>query len=679
MSSSHDDLKSVQNEIQNLIAEIEKHNHRYYVLDDPIISDREYDRLFRRLQQLEEEFPSLKVKNSPTQRVGGTVLDKFAKHRHIAPMLSLANAYSLEELTEFDKRSKRTLHLSESENIEYYVELKFDGLSMSLTYKDGDLVAASTRGDGSVGEDVTQNLMTIHSVPLRLHGKSIPQLVEVRGEVLISHQDFEKLNHKRQIAGEEMFANPRNAAAGSMRQLDTAITASRPLTAFWYGLGAFVGSDLMQNAPASQFELLEQLNSWGFLTSEHFKVCQGVHQVQDFYEKILQIRESLPFDIDGIVVKVNSRRLQEELGFVARSPRSMLAYKYPARQETSIVEDIVVQVGRTGALTPVAYIKPVEVSGVTVSRVTLHNPQEIARKDVRIGDTVVVQRAGDVIPEIVKVVLEKRPTSSKVYEFPKICPVCSSKVAWEEGEAIPRCNNEACDAQVKEQIAHFASKDAMDIEGLGYKIVEYLVDQKLIENVADLYRLRKEQLLNLEGFKEKSATKLIAAIESSKSQPLQRVIFALGIRHIGETLAKSLARSFSSLNELASATEEQLFNVREVGDEVAKSILSWFSKPKHQKLIKDLYDLGLSAQQSTASLGSALRGQTIVVTGTLMNLSRSDAHALIERHGGAVGSSVTKKTSFLVVGSEAGSKLEKAKALGVPILTEEEFLEKVKS
>jgi len=667
--------KDLVTRIQTLAEEIEKHNYNYYVLDKPVISDREYDKLFRELQDLEAVHPELKLQHSPTDRVGGVALTKFSKHKHAVPMLSLSNTYSVDEFREFDQRVKRTLHLNTDEEIEYWCELKFDGLSMSLTYENGELSVGATRGDGTTGENVTHNVRTIRSVPLKFRDtKAVPKLIEIRGEVMLSHADFKWLNSVREKADEELFANPRNAAAGSVRQLDPKITASRPLTAFWYGIGQYEPGP---HGPkiTSQAELVAQLKKWGFLVSDDCCVCKGTKEVENFYEKILARREKLPFDIDGIVVKVNSLRLQEELGFVARAPRSMVAFKYPARQEMSTVEDIIVQVGRTGAITPVAILKPVQVSGVTVTRVTLHNPQEIARKDVRIGDKVIVQRAGDVIPEIVKVVIEHRPPTAKEYVFPTKCPACASKLQQEEGEAVPRCVNIDCDAQRKEQIAHFASKDAMNIDGLGYKIVEYLVDEKLIESPADLYKLKKEDLLKLEGFKEKSASNLINSINESRTRTLNRVIFALGIRHVGEKIAKVLANQFHSLQMLNETNEEALLEINEVGPEVAKSLAEWFSNPKHGKLLRDLEARGVTPEEaSRPATGGKLKGMTVVVTGTLEKLSRSQAHELIERNGGNVGSGVTKKTSFVVVGTDAGSKFEKARSLGIRTMDESEFL-----
>ncbi len=670
------DEKAAQARIAALVDEIERHNHQYYVLDKPLISDAAYDKLFRELQELEAGHPSLKPLHSPTDRVGGAVLEKFTKHKHVVPMLSLGNAYSVDEFRDFDGRVKRVLNLPESEQVEYFCELKFDGLSMSVTYENGKLAVAATRGDGTIGENVTANIKTIRSVPLKLRGDHVPALLEVRGEVLISHKDFKKLNAQRAQASEELFANPRNAAAGSVRQLDTKIAAARPLTAFWYGVGVMEYEKPKAKMPIETHEQLEELLAeWGFLVSPHKKICRGVDAVVKFYSDIQAQRETLPFDIDGIVVKVNSLKLQEELGFVARSPRGQLAFKYPARQETSVVKDIIVQVGRTGAITPVAILDPVEVGGVTVSRVTLHNPQEIARKDVRIGDTVVVQRAGDVIPEIVSVIVEKRPSRAKPYAFPQECPSCGDTLRQEEGEAVPRCVNELCDAQVKEQIAHFASKDAMDIDGLGWKIVEFLYDEGLIRSPADLYQLKKEDLLKLEGFKEKSAGNLMASIDVSRTRSLSRLIFGLGIRHVGETLAKTLAKQLGTLDKLASATEEELLEIREVGVEVARSLVEWFGSKRHRKLLDDLGTLGVKPEAQRAAVDGPLRGQTVVVTGTLSKMSRGQAHELVERHGGAVGSSVTKKTSYLVVGEDAGSKLEKAKQLGVKTLTEDEFLQ----
>ncbi|MGE4231729.1 MAG: NAD-dependent DNA ligase LigA [Bacteriovoracia bacterium] len=676
-----ENIETIRKRIFSLIEELEEANYRYYVLDKPTISDSAYDSLFRELEKLERDFPELKVKNSPTSRVGATPSKKFEKHQHRVPMLSLANAYSLEEMTEFDKRIKRQLglDLSSKKKIEYWCELKFDGLSMSLTYENGELTVASTRGDGTTGENVTNNVRTIKTIPLRLQTKRPPKLVEVRGEIILSHKDFKALNAIRAQEGEDLFANPRNAAAGSIRQLDPKITASRPLTGFWYGLGEFSSEETIK----TQKDLNKLLESWGFLTSKTYQLCSGIEEVQIFYEEIQKKRELLPFDIDGIVLKVNSIALQEELGFVARSPRSMLAYKYPATQETSVVEDIILQVGRTGAITPVAILKPVQVGGVLVSRVTLHNPQEMARKDVRIADTVVVQRAGDVIPEIVKVILEKRKTGSKPFEFPKNCPACGSKISFDTGEAVPRCLNFDCDAQIKERIAHFASKDAMNIDGLGYKIVEYLVDEKLISNQADLYRLRKDQILNLEGFKEKSATNLLNAIEASKQRPLNKLIFALGIRHVGETLAKKLARQFGSIAHLSQAAEDfkeddenaSIYSVQDVGIEVARSLHDWFSNSKNKTLINNLEGLGVQLEGTEKLVSKKLQGYTFVITGTLENLGRKEAQSLIEAHGGNIGSSVTKKTSFLVVGDEPGSKLDKAKDLGVKVIKEKELLE----
>jgi DNA ligase (NAD+) len=664
----------LQKRAESLAKELEEHNYRYYVLDRPIISDAEYDRLFKELEALIEKNPGVKLAHSPLDRVGAAPLDKFKKHSHRQPMLSLANVFDEDSFNDFDARIKRTLGLSTDESIEYFSELKFDGLSMSLTYENGILVRAATRGDGTTGEDVTANVKTIKSIPLQLRTDRPPEFVEIRGEIMISHADFKKLNQEREHADEELFANPRNAAAGSIRQLDPKVAASRPLTAFWYSIGNAENiGDLKNNY--TQQGIHQLLMRWGFKVSHDVNVCKGTAAVMKFYRDIENRRESLPFDIDGIVVKVNSLKLQDELGFVARSPRSQVAFKYPARQEITILEDIIIQVGRTGALTPVAILKPVQVGGVTVSRVSLHNPQEIKRKDIRLGDTVVVQRAGDVIPEIVSVVLDKRKSTAKPFVFPMKCPSCGSEAKYAaEDEAVPRCFNQDCVAQVVERIAHFASKDAMNIEGLGFKIVEQLVIEKVVQSAADLYKIELADLLRLEGFKERSSNNLVAAIDASKRRPLNRVIYALGIRHVGQTIAKTLAKQFGSLDKLAKATHEQLVDIREIGPEVAHSVIEWFHNKKNQNLVEQLLKNGVEPEETKSSNEGPFKGMTIVVTGTLSAFGRSKAHELIEQLGGAVGSSVTKKTSLLVVGLDAGSKLEKAKSLGVPVVDEDEFI-----
>lgn len=668
---------NIAEHMRELAREIEKHNHAYYVLNHPIISDQEYDALFKELEKLEEAHPELKLKNSPTLRVGGDVQAKFQKHQHQVSMLSLSNTYSLEEVVEFDQRVKRFLGLAKDHILDYWVELKFDGVSISLTYVRGELTVGATRGDGVTGENVTTNVRTIRTLPLFLQTPHPPEFIEVRGEVLMLRKDFEFMNKKRLELDEELFANPRNAASGSLRQLDPKLTAQRPLQVFCYGLGQWKGHQ--GSKPATQADFAALVQQWGFQPSPHARLCRGTDEIQDFYSYIYSRRSTLPFDIDGLVVKVNNFHLQEELGFIARSPRSMVALKYPAVQVTAKIEKIIVQVGRTGAITPVALLAPVSVGGVLVSRVTLHNPQEIARKDVREGDTVFVQRAGDVIPEIVKVVKEKRNENSKPYVFPRICPSCTEELLFSE-EAVPRCINPNCPEQVKERIAHFASKDAMNIEGLGYKIVEYLHDEKLLKSAADLYRLKKEQLLKLEGFKEKSASNLIQAIEKSKMNGLERVIYGLGVRHVGETIARTLADHFHSLEKWMTATELDLLHIREVGPEVTRNILEWTRNPVNQQLVSELIQLGVSPQQSHSStISQKLAGKTIVVTGTLKTKSRNEVHSLIKQHSGAVGSSVTKQTSFVVAGENAGSKLEKAQKLGIAVISEEEFLGMISS
>ncbi len=666
----------IKQRIEAIRAAIDNYNYQYYVLDNPTISDHEYDRLFNELVALENKHPEWASSTSPTQRVGGQLLEKLTKHTHESPMLSLQNGFSIEELHQFDARIKRFLNLTNDHTIDYWCEFKFDGLSMSLTYKQNQLICASTRGDGTTGEEVTHNVKTIKSIPLSLIDCPF-EFVEIRGEVILSHRDFETLNESRLNNHEEPFANPRNAAAGSIRQLDASIAAQRPLSAFWYGLGS-VHKDGKATPPHLHWKFHSDIKT--FLEANHFKVshdsriCRGVAEVEDYYKAILNRRDTLPFDIDGIVIKVNDLSLQNELGFVARAPRSMLAFKFPARQETSTVEDLVLQVGRTGAITPVAWITPTDVGGVVVSRVTLHNPQEIARKDIRIGDAVVVQRAGDVIPEIVKVITERRPASAQTYIFPNICPNCSHKLVQEEDEAIPRCPNYDCSAQAIERIAHFASKDALNIDGLGYKQVEYFYQNGLVKDPADLYTITAEDLLQLEGFKSKSAIKLTEAISRSKQANLARLIYALGIRHVGTTLAKTLASQFGSLKNVAQQTLDSLTQVRDIGPKAAQSIVEWFNNQNNSGLLTKLEKAGVVAEALVAASNGKLKGMTIVVTGTLPTMSRSAIHALIEQNGGAVGASVSKNTSLLVAGGDAGSKLKRAQDLKIAIVDEEQFL-----
>lgn len=651
--------------MQELAELIHHHDFRYYVLDDPQISDAAYDVLMRELQALENEHPDQRSPQSPTQRVGGKALEKFKKVKHRVPMLSLANALTEKEFIDFDERVHRLLDVSEGKKVEYYAELKFDGLSINLTYEKGILVSASTRGDGETGEDVTQNIRTIRSVPLRLEGKKPPSLIEIRGEAILPIAAFEKLNKEQAKNGQKLFANPRNAAAGAIRQLDPQIAAARPLTAFWYGMGEVQGID---------FETIEefqnQLKTWGFLIGSHRHVCHGTDDVLKFYRKVETLREKLPYEIDGTVVKLNRLADVDRAGYVSRSPRGMIAFKYPPRQETTTVEDIIVQVGRTGALTPVAIVSPVNLGGATVRRATLHNQDEIDRKDIRIGDRVVIQRAGDVIPEVVSVVLDVRTGKEKKYKLPNECPVCGTKVERKEGEVVVRCPSKKCVAQLKERIRHFVMKDALNIEGMGERIVEQVVDEKLVKHFADVFKLETKSFLELEGFAEKSSEKLVQSIEAARKPELYRLIFALGIRHVGERTAKILANHYGAIEPILKASADELEQIHEIGPEVAKSISEYFSDAEQRKEVQDVLKLVDPQAPKRGAGAGKLAGKTLVLTGTMPTLGRSDATKLIEDHGGRVSSSVSKKTDYVVAGEEAGSKLEKANELGVTVLDE---------
>lgn len=660
--------------IQELTTAIHHHDFRYYVLDDPEISDSAYDALFRELQSLEEKYPDLRLSDSPTLRVSGRVQESFNKARHRVPMLSLGNALTENEFLEFDERAHRLLERPADQPIEYFVELKFDGLSMNLTYEKGALVCAATRGDGELGEDVTENVRTIRSVPLRLNTANPPEILEVRGEAILPIQEFEKLNADQLKKNLKLFANPRNAAAGSIRQLDSKITASRPLSLFCYGMGYSKG---LQVESMSDYEDL--LVKWGFLVGQNREVCKGKDAVLKFYKKIESIRSDLPFEIDGVVVKMNRIREIDQAGYISRSPRGMVAFKYPPRQEMTTIEDIIVQVGRTGTLTPVALVTPVRLGGATVRRATLHNQDEIDRKDIRIGDRVVIQRAGDVIPEVVKVVTDTRTGKEKKFKLPTHCPVCNSKVERKEGEAAVRCVSRNCVAQLKERIRHLVKLDALNIEELGEKTVERLVDEGLVKNYEDVFKLTADDLLRIEGFAEKSSQKLIQAIQAVREPELYRLIYGLGIRHIGEKSAKVLANYFGSLTPLLSATEEDLEQIHEIGGEMAKSLRAYFQDEEHKRELKGLLKYVSPKPPAKRKEGLAkLAGKTIVLTGTLPSLSRTDATRMIEENGGKVSSSVSKKTDFVLAGEEAGSKLEKARQLGVTVISEEEFLEKIK-
>jgi len=657
--------------IEKLRQEINIHNYRYYALDDPVVSDAEYDRLMRDLETLEKEFPDLTTPDSPTQRVGAPPLDQFEEVRHSLPMLSLANAFEEEEVREFDARVKR--FLKTEQDVEYCVELKMDGVAVELVYAEGRFTIGATRGDGFIGENVTQNLKTIRAIPLRLivpPWESAPDRLEVRGEVYLPSKPFEELNRQREKEGEPLFANPRNAAAGSLRQLDSTTTRRRPLDFFCYGIGQLVGDSF-----ETHWDLLEGLNRWGFKVNPRRSRCRQIGEVVEFYRRIDQIREKLPYEIDGVVIKVNSLRLQETLGTVARSPRWALAFKFKPKQATTKIRNIIVQVGRTGALTPTALMDPVRVGGVEVSRATLHNQDEIDRKDVRIGDTVVLQRAGDVIPEVVQVVLEKRTGQEKKFRIPDLCPVCGSEVDKPEGEAVARCTGVACPAQLKETIIHFASRQAMNIEGLGEKILDQMVERGLIKDYADLYALSREEILGLERMGPKLAENILAAIEKSRKTTLDRLLYALGIRQVGESLAKLLAREFGSLEELAGTSEERIESIRGVGPQKAGSISKFFQQKSNQRVLQKLRERGLEYPTQQKAPKGKWENKIFVFSGALKTLSRSEAESQVEALGGKAASAVSKKIDYVVAGEDPGSKYEKARALGIKILSEEEFLE----
>lgn len=656
--------------IDELCELLTKYNEAYYLRDKPLVSDAEWDTLMRELIALEEKYPELRRPDSPTQRVGAAPQEKFPKFVHKVPMLSLANAMDREELLAFNERVRKLLPAN-MKGFEYHCELKFDGLSINLTYEAGVLTHAATRGDGFEGEEVTPNVRTIRNVPLRLKTKHPPRLVEVRGEIVLPIPAFQALNQQRQEEGEEVFANPRNAAAGSVRQLDSTLTAKRDLRLFAYALGGVEGKLPLKTQAGVQDLLIE----WGFSEPPLRECCGDIAGVLKFYEHVEKAREQLEFDIDGVVVKLNDLGLQEELGFVARSPRAMIAAKFPPRQEETVLEEILIQVGRTGVLSPVAKLRPVVVHGVKVSRASLHNQEEIERKDVRIGDHVIVQRAGDVIPEIVRSIPEKRTGKEKKFKFPKHCPSCGEETVKPEGEVAIRCVNLQCPAQIKESLEHFVSKYGMDIVGLGPRILEAFIAAKLVTRFSDIYKIRREDILKLEGFKDKSADKLLAAIAASKNRDLGALIYALGIRHVGEQLAKSLAKRFCSLDGLMKASLEELTETEDVGPIVAASVYDYFRRETNIQEVKELAKLGIQPRLESAKPQSAnLAGMTFVITGTLPKFERKDMEKLIEAHGGKTSSSVSKKTSYIIVGENAGSKLDKARDLGVPILTEAEAL-----
>jgi DNA ligase (NAD+) len=664
------DKEKIKKKIEELIEKINYHNYLYYVLNSPEITDAEYDKLFRELLELEEKYPEFVFPYSPTQRVGAPPLKEFGEVEHLVPMLSLGNAFNEEELLAFDKRIKKFLNVEE---IEYVCELKIDGLAVSLTYENGVFVKGATRGDGYRGEDVTLNLKTIKSIPMKMLIKNPPPILEVRGEVYMNKVDFEKLNQERKKENLPLFANPRNAAAGSVRQLSSEVTAERKLDIFVYGVGYFEGIEFK-----TQYEILNFLEVAGFKVNKNRKLCKNIKEVIEFCLNFQEKREKLPYEIDGIVVKVSSLLFQRELGEVSRSPRWAIAYKFPAEEAITKIKDIVVQVGRTGALTPVAIMEPVWVSGSTVTRATLHNEDEINKKDVRIGDTVVVRKAGEVIPEVVRVLKEKREGKEKKFVMPKNCPVCGGEVIRPLDEAVARCININCPAQVKERIKFFASRDAMNIEGLGDAIIEQLVDKKIIEDFSDLYYLKLEDFLKLERMGEKLASNILSSIEKSKNTTLSRFIYSLGIRHVGQHIGEILAENYKSIENLSKASFDELKEIPEVGPKIAESIVNFFKNPKNLQVIEKLKKAGIKFISEEGKEKLPLSGLQFVFTGTLKNYTRSEAENIVKKLGGKVSSSVSKNTDYVVVGEEPGSKYEKAKKLNIKILQEEEFQNLIK-
>lgn len=670
--------KSTENLINELREKINEHDHFYHVLDQPRISDAEYDNLYSQLKKLEAENPELVTADSPTQRVGGAPLPHFEKAKHRRPMLSLQNTYSKEDLLAFHSRVLKTLGLDESASseLEYICEPKLDGLAVELIYENGVFTRAITRGDGEVGEDITANIKTIRSLSMRLKVKSPPELLEVRGEVVMYKSDFIELNERQEELGLSVFANPRNAAAGSVRQLDPRITAKRSLKIFCYAPGVIQGIKFK-----TQEEFLSYLQSAGLPISKHKKLCKNINEANAYYDKVLLQRKDFPYDIDGLVIKVNSFSLQDELGFVAKSPRWAAAAKFPPEQSQTVIEEILVQVGRTGALTPVARMKPVLVGGVTVTHATLHNQDEIDRKDVRVNDTVIIQRAGDVIPEVVQVLKEHRPKGTKKFVLPNKCPACNSPSLRNEGESVSRCTNPLCPAVLRESLIHFVSRKAMNIEKVGEKIIDQLLGAKLLDGFSDFYKLTKEDLLALERQGEKSTENILKSIESSKAPTLSRFVYALGIRFIGEQTAKNLASHFGSLDRLLSAKEDDFLQCEDVGPKVASSLTEALKSKRLVSEIKKLLKYGIKVQEPSGTKDnskSALAGLNIVITGSFSQ-SRDELRELIEAAGGRSASSVSKKTSYVLAGENPGTKLDKANELGIPVMTLEEFQALIKT
>jgi DNA ligase (NAD+) len=659
---------SAESRMALLRSEIERHNRLYYLHDAPEITDADYDALFRELLELEERYPDLALPDSPSRRVGAPPLEKFSQTPHRVPMLSLENALTDSEIVDFDERVKRFLGISPGTDIEYVCEPKMDGLAVELVYENGVFAYGSTRGDGFVGEDVTLNLKTIKTVPLRLSAHDPPSRLEVRGEVYLALNAFRKLNGEREEEGELPFANPRNAAAGSLRQLDSRITARRPLSIFCYGPGLVEGFDF-----GNQSGFLSSIAEWGLPVNPLIRTVSGVRGVLDFYCGMAETRESLDYEIDGVVIKVNSFALQGELGEKSRSPRWAIAFKFPPRQAMTVVEDIVPQVGRTGVITPVANLRTVEVSGVMVSRATLHNWDELEKKDIRVGDTVLVERAGDVIPAVVRVFADKRTGTERAVSAPSRCPECGSETVRFPDEVAVRCLGLSCPAQIRESIIHFASRNAMDIEGLGDRYVEQLLRLGLVKDVADLYTLTRDDFMRFDRMGDKLAENLLAAIDRSKSRELSRFIFALGIRHVGEHTAKLLAAAFGRIENLEKASEEELLSLREIGPRVAQSIMNFFRNPRNTEIISRMLAGGVNPAGEEKRLGGRFTGRTFVFTGALNRFTRDEARRLVEKEGGHAAGSVSRRTDFVVAGADAGSKLDKARALGVTIIDEDAF------
>ncbi|EDZ64902.1 DNA ligase, NAD-dependent [beta proteobacterium KB13] len=657
--------------ISYLKSVIQEHDHCYYVLDDPQISDHEYDSLLRELKNIEDSNPELITPDSPTQRVGGSPISEFNQIQHNKPMLSLGNAFGINELEAFNKRINDTLDVND---VEFNAELKFDGLAVTILYENGLMKYAATRGDGNVGEDVTHNIKTIKTIPLKLYGDNHPRTFEVRGEVLMDKNDFKELNEYQISLGQKTFANPRNAAAGSLRQLDPKITAKRKLKFYAYSLGQ-VDQDLELT---NHTDILKYIHNSGIPISSYSQRVVGINQMQHFYEDILKKRNDLPFDIDGIVYKVNSIKNQENLGYVSKAPRWAIAYKFPAEEAETVVNDINVQVGRTGVITPVARLQPVFVSGVTVTNATLHNEDEMLRKDIRIGDSVIVRRAGDVVPEIVRVIKEKRPSNAKVFEMPQYCPICNSQVIRIDGEAAQRCTGQLkCEAQAKQAISHYVSRKAMNIEGLGAKIIDHFFEKGLIKNISDIYHLDYEEIQKMEGFGERSAENLKEAIESSKKTTLAKFIYALGIRNVGEATSKDIVKKLGTLDNVMKASIDDFLEINDVGPVVAQSLHQFFQEDENKAIINNIVEFGVKweDQAQNVSNDQKLNQQTFVVTGTLENFSRDEIKELIENNGGKVSGSVSKKTSYVIIGDNPGSKADKAAELGVKVINEKQLME----